>query len=209
MKLTGSQTREFLDAVAALPPLPTDVSGLGPAIETRAQLTGKLVVQCFGIQITNDSAGVQLLDQLLNAMHDSMNLHGLAKWSSREASEADANLVAVSLGALFGEINRARFEGEWDLAEIQGRRFIVLSTPHGQKFTPLQKAGKQFLNGKEDSILFTFGLVGKIAEAAARIAKLSPEEREARRKQALDTIAKRRAAGREKGLGESSQDSTK
>ena len=194
MRLSPLQVTDFLTSVRALPPLSEDPSSLDSVMAERATLTEQLVQRDFGVSITRDRAGVEALDQLLNAMHDATRLHGLAKWFQREPSRGSVESVCASLGVLFGEIYRSHLGGTWEFADFQGQRFLAVAAPGGHKYSPIQKVGKQFLNGQQDSILFMFGLPLKLAQAAERIAKLSPEERDVRRKRALEEVEKRKAA---------------
>jgi hypothetical protein len=111
-------------------------------------------------------------------------------------TRAEPGLVCASLGILFGEIYRSQLGGIWEFAEFKGQQFLALAAPGGRKYSPIQKAGKQFLNGRQDSILSMLGFSLKLAQAAARIAELSPEEREALRQHALEDVEKRKAAAR-------------
>src|SRR5262249_55979435 len=57
-----------------------------------------------------------------------------------------------------------------------------------------QKAGKQFANGKTDSVGFFFGLAALFAKGIARVAKMSPEERKALK----DKVARIKAASKKR-----------
>ena len=91
MRITRIQVTDFLNAVRALPPLPEELPALESAIAERAALTEQLVPRHFGISITRDRAGVEALDQLLNAIHDATTLHGLTKWFQREPIRYTSN----------------------------------------------------------------------------------------------------------------------
>ena len=83
--------------------------------------------------------------------------------------------------------------GHWGFKEFKGQRYIWLILGPDHALAVLQKAGKQFANGQEGSVQLFFGIVSTMATAKARIANLSPEDREALKAKAQQAQAERKA----------------
>lgn len=198
MELAREQIRQFLDEAAGLKSSALESSGFAPILAERAEITQELVWRHFGLQISMDESGVKLLDEILMAMHDVMEPE---KAETGSMAGVDYVTVCGSLGTLFGEISRKHTGGDWGIEEFNGRQFVALVTAGG-KLAVMEEAGRQYLNGKEDSVLFMFGVARTVSQAAARVAMISSEEREARRQRIREDVRQRTVGLREKGSHE-------
>ena len=127
-----------------------------------------------------------MLDQLLDAMHRAKKPSALSRLFGHRVSREETGLVSATLGAFYGEAVRARIGGRWELAEFRGERFIALVTGYGKKFAILQKAGKQFECGHQDSVYFFYSFLSRPAERKGKFADLKPRERDRLRAEILE-----------------------
>lgn len=201
MELAREQIRQFLDEAAGLKWSALESSGFAPILAERAEITQELVERHFGLQISMDESGVKALDELLTGMHEVMQPE---KAEPASAAAADCVAVCESLGTLFGEIARKHIGGDWGVADFKGQQFVALVTAAGGKLAVMQKAGRQYLNGKEDSVLFMFDVARSMSQAAMRVAVLSPEEVEAHRQQVREDVRRRTVGLREKAAANGS-----
>jgi hypothetical protein len=179
MPVTRQQVDQFLELVRGLTFPADDQISLEAAIRVNAEAARQAVLTSFGVTLPTDPSGVQALDDLLNAMHSAVKPKLAARLVGGAISARDASLVTASLGAHLCELVRLRMSGEWGFAEYEGERYPVLILSPGNFMAVPQKAGKQFANGKSDSVQFFFGLAAGLAQARARVANMSPEERQA------------------------------
>lgn len=192
VQVTRQQVEQFLDAVRDLK-LPTnDESTLESALAHNAQMAREAVLRCFDVVLPTDASGARVLDDLLNAMHDAMRPSLIKRHIGGKVSAVDAKAVSASLGAHLCELVQLNTPGKWGCAEFQGVREVVLVLSPGSFMAVPQKTGKQFVNGKSDSIEFFFGLAAAFAKGRGRIANMSPDERQALR----DKVARMKAASK-------------
>jgi hypothetical protein len=195
MELACEQIRQFLDEAAGLKSSALESSGFAAILAERAEITQELVERHFGLPISMDESGVKALDELLMGMHDVMKPE---KAEPESMAAADYVTVCETLGTLFGEIARKHIGGDWGIGEFDGRQFVALVTPASGKLAVMEKAGRQYLNGKEESVLFMFGVARTMSQVAARVAELSPEEVEERRQRVREDVRRRTVELREK-----------
>jgi hypothetical protein len=144
------------------------------------------------VVLSIDASGVNILDELLNSMHAAVRPNLLHRLAGRKISTDDAATVSASLGAYLCELVQVNTPGKWDYAEFEGTRQVVLVLASGHFLAVPQKTGKQFVNGKSDSIRFFFGLAAVLAKGRARVANMRPEECGALK----DKVAKIKAANK-------------
>ena len=163
MKVTRSQVRSFLDSARNLPGLPSDLADLEPAVLANSQRARELVKTHFGFTLTPDATGLKTLDDLLNAMHVAMR-GAIGKWFGRKIPPTEATIVAESLGAFFGEVVQSELGGSWGFQNYDGQSYVALHSCSGTSFFIIQKAGKQFENGEEDSVQFFYKVLADPSE---------------------------------------------
>src|SRR4029077_11004742 len=163
MNVTRSQVSSFLDSARNLPSLPSDLADLEPAVLANSQRARELVKTHFGLTLTPDATGLKILDDLLNAMHIA-TLGAVGKWLGRKISLTEATIVAESLGAFFGEVVQSQLGGRWGFENYDGHSYVALRSSSGTSFIIIQKAGKQFENGEEDSVQFFYKVLADPSE---------------------------------------------
>jgi len=174
MQVSKQQVERFLELVRGLT-LTGD--SLESAIRANAEAAREAALNCFAVRLPTDPSGVQALDELLNAMHTAVRPRFAGRLRRRSISAQDISAVSASLGAHLCELVRPRMRGEWGFAEFEGERQAVLILAPGNLMAVPQKAGKQFANGKADSVRFFFGIAAAFAQARVQYANMSPEER--------------------------------
>jgi len=179
MQVTQIQVREFLTATRNLNVWPSETSELEHAVQEKAARTREAVRHCFAIEVPTDFAAVNMLDDLLNAMHEAMRPKFWSWRFGKNCLPDDAAAVSASIGSCVGELAKSRMGGEWGYREFQGERHIMLILSPSVTLAVLHKAGKQFLNGKSDSIQLFFGIAGALAAAKAKFENLPQKERDA------------------------------
>ncbi len=191
VQVTRQQVEQFLDAVHDLKLSTNDESTLEVALAHNAQMAREAVLRCFDVVLPTDASGARVLDDLLNAMHDAMRPSLIKRLIGGQVS-IDAKAVSASLGAHLCELVQLNTPGKWGYAEFRGVREVVLVLSPGNFMAVPQKTGKQFVNGKSDSIELFFGLAAAFAKGRARIANMSPDERQALK----DKVAGMKAASK-------------
>jgi type II secretory pathway pseudopilin PulG len=185
VNVTAQQLTHFLAAVApSLTPF-TEQSTLAAAVQHNASVAREQAAHYFGVTLPVDYPGMQILDDLLNAMHTVAQPKLVQRLFGHKISEQDETIVSASLGAHLAEYVQSRLTGHWGFQEFAGRRHIVLITAPGSALFVLQKAGKQFRNGPQDSVQFFFSAGSAIEQARiqlqAKYDAMSPEEKQAYR----------------------------
>jgi hypothetical protein len=170
---------ELIDSLKDLPDFPAEPEQLASAIRKQAKVGQSAAQRFFEVNLTSDSAGVKLLDELLNAMHAAVRPGFLSRVTGQKIPEADAARVGATLGAFYGEILREKSNGKWVRNSVGGSQFAALALTNKRSVTPLHKVAKQFSNGQEDSIWVFHAFMGRMATAAARANSMSQEERAA------------------------------
>jgi hypothetical protein len=138
-----------------------DLSHTLAANAKRAQLEAE---RRFGSLLSNDVHGISALSQLLTSMHRVMKPNRLRHLLGAKISFEDSVLVANTFGAFLGEVMRQELGGEWKYVDFQGQRLLALYSNEQNWSLPTYKAGKQFMNGEEDDVMFFYQVfIGKRA----------------------------------------------
>lgn len=156
MVVNKEQVARLLESLAdfyTVPRAGLDLAGTLAANAQRAQLEAK---RRFGASLSSDSAGVKALSELLTRMHHAVKPGKVARLFGSTISFHSAVLIANTFGAFLGETMRQMLGGEWRFVESQGQRLVSLYFDEKNWSLPTYKAGKHFMKGEEDDVMFFY-----------------------------------------------------
>lgn len=156
MQVSRTQVNELLQSIETFDEVPRAGMSLSATLAANCQRTQIEARRIFGVYLTLDEAGIKSLNQLLSAMHDAMNPGRIARALGKKIPFPSSVLVANTFGAFLGETMRTILGGEWHFVEFGGQKLIALAFSSKDCLFPTYKAGKQFMNGDEDSVWFFY-----------------------------------------------------
>jgi hypothetical protein len=193
MQVTANQIKEFFALASKSAVSYRDLTSLAKDVATNAKLAELGVKRYFDLSLSMDPAGVRLLDQLLDAMHSAA--------VSQMRSEPNAALCTSTLGAYFGEFVRSQIGGTWTFAAFKETRYVALTTGYGMNFAVMQRTGRQFLHGREDSVMFFYSFLRLTVDRFGKFGDLTSEEISKKRDEIVARLKARRAKNRCRGQG--------
>lgn len=156
MKTTHQQVAALLEALTGFYDVPRSGLELAATLEANAQRARLEAESRFGVSLSRDENGIKALSELLSAMHAAVKPGRLATLIGRTISFHSSVLIANTFGAFLGETLRERIGGQWKLIDFQDKRLVALWFDDQNWSLPTYKAGKHFMNGKEDDVLFFY-----------------------------------------------------
>jgi hypothetical protein len=114
--------------------------------------------QRFGITLDYSEPSVQLVEEVLGKMHQTIPKSGIAKLFKKTPPKETVDQLSKMLGGYVGEVMRRHWGGEWKLesAAFPGQQVVTLHVANSGDVWPHFKAGKRLLNGAEDNIWHYF-----------------------------------------------------
>jgi len=156
VNVNRQQVAHLLQSLAGFHDVPRpglDLAGTLTANAQRAQLEAK---RRFGVSLSWDVQGIKALSELLSSMHNAVKPGKIAGLLGRKISFRSSVLIANTFGAFLGEVMRQTLGGEWRFLDFQNQTLVSLYFDERNWSLPTYKAGKHFMNGTEDDVMFFY-----------------------------------------------------
>jgi hypothetical protein len=146
----------LLDSLADFHAIPRSGLDLAATLAANAQRAQLEAERRFAVSLTYDERGIKELSALLSSMHCAVRPRGIASLVGRKISFRSSVLIANTFGAFLGETMRRQLGGEWRLIDFNNQTLVSLYFDERNWSLPTYKAGKHFMNGQEDDVMFFY-----------------------------------------------------
>jgi hypothetical protein len=156
LNINKNQVADLLESLADFDAVPRSGLDLAATLAANAQRAQLEAQRRFGLSLSSDIQGIRALSQLLSAMHEAVKPGRMASLLGSKIPFQSAVLIANTFGAFLGETMRKGHGGEWRPTNLENETFVALHFDERNWCLPMQKAGKHFLNGAEDDVMFFY-----------------------------------------------------